>query len=69
MRHAPFAHTLSTCDQTPSKRTVTYRQRMPRISVHHYVSLESRTATPATLVAQEPSSDLHEYPVYSADYV
>jgi len=60
MRHAPLAHPLSTCDQTPSKRTVTYRPCMPRISVHRYVSLESRRH-PSILV-QEPSGDPHEYP-------
>lgn len=43
---APLAHPLSTRDQRPSKRTVTYRPCMPRISVHHYVSLESESRAP-----------------------
>lgn len=54
---------LSIRDQTPSKRTVTYRSCMPWISVHHYVSLESEPRPipfPPPLLtlskAREPSS-------------
>lgn len=53
---------LSTRDQRPSKRTVTYRPCMPRISVHHYVSLESQSRAPSLDPPEGSRTFQHEYP-------
>lgn len=40
-KRATAAHSLSAIEQMPRWRPVTYRSCMPRISVHHYGSLET----------------------------